>query len=404
MKDPSRIRITGPFKPYIEHVWTELLAQGYTPLSSRDLLYLMAHLSGWLEGNGLQPHELTDARLEAFIVERRRAGHTKHLSRQSLDTILEHLQTAGVVLPSQAQEPAANELDRLLKEYEQYLVEERALVPTTRRCYQSIARRFLTERFGQEGLELNRLSIADVTTYVVRQSRTSNGHGSKYAATALRSVLRYLYLRGDLSSDLTCAVPRVAGWRQASLPRALAPKEVQRLLQRCDRRTHPGRRDFAVLVLLARFGLRASEVAALELDDFDWTRGELVIRGKRREDRLPLPNDVGEAVVAYLRFARPQTTNCRKLFLSCIAPLGEISSTAVRNIVRRASVRAGLSPIGSHRLRHSAATQMLRQGASLSEIAHVLRHRNLDTTAIYAKIDRNALRELAQPWPDGGVR
>jgi site-specific recombinase XerD len=273
----------------------------------------------------------------------------------------------------------------------------------TVRHYQSIARRFLSDRFGQNGLELSRLNTADVASYVVRQSRTSSVHWAKYMVTALRSVLRYLFLRGELVSDLACAVPKVAGWRQASLPKALSPKEVQQLLQSCDRRTHLGRRDFAVLVLMVRLGLRAGEVAALEFDDFDWTRGEVVIRGKGREDRLPVPSDVGEAVVAYLRFARPQTTNCRKLFLSCNAPLRAISSYAVMKVVPRACIRAGLTPIGSHRLRHSAATQMLHQGASLSEIAQVLRHRSLDTTAIYAKVDRCALQQLAQLWP-GGVR
>jgi site-specific recombinase XerD len=218
--------------------------------------------------------------------------------------------------------------------------------------------------------------------------------------TPLRSVLRFPFVRGELATDRASVIPRVAGWRQASLPKDLPAQYVQRLLRSCDRRTHLGRRDFAVLVVLERFGLRAGEVAALELDDFDWTGGEMVIRGKGREDRLPLPCDVGEAVVAYLRRGRPQTS-CRKLFLSSIAPVGEISSCAVRKIVRRACIRAGLAPIGSHRLRHTAATAMLRKGASLSEIAQVLRHRSVDTTAIYAKVDRHALRELAQPWPGG---
>ncbi len=400
MIEPSHIQVSGPLNPHVAHVWSELLAQGYTPLSSGQLLRLMAHLSRWMEGTGLKAHELTSERIEKFLRERRRTGHTKHLTSRSLGPILEHLQTAGVVLQSEHEEPTANEQDRLLDSYGQYLVQESAVVPMTVRHYQSIARSFLSDIFGQDKLELRRLNTADVTNFVLRQSRTVSVNRTKYVVTALRSVLHFLFLRGELANDLAGAIPRIAGWRQASLPKGLASQQVQRLLRSCDRRTHLGRRNFAVLLLLVRFGLRAGEVAALELEDFDWTRGEVVIRGKGREDRLPLPCDVGEAVVAYLRCARPQTT-CRKLFLSKIAPLREISGCAVRRMVRRACMRAGLAPIGTHRLRHSAATEMLRKGASLSEIAQVLRHRSVDTTAIYAKVDRRALRGLAQPWPGG---
>ena len=240
------------------------------------------------------------------------------------------------------------------------------MVPVAVRHYQSIAWGFLSDVFGEKRLELNRLGTSDVVSFVVRQSRKYSISWAKYTVTALRSVLRFLFLHGELASDLTGAVPAVAVWRQASLPKALPPGQVQRLLRNCDRRTHSGRRDFAVLTLLVRFGLRAGEVAALDLDDFDWAHGEIVIRGKGlREDRLPLTCDVGEAIVAYVSRTRPQT-HCRRLFISSIAPLRGITGCAVARIVRRACIRAGLEPIGSHRLRHSAATHMLRKGASLS--------------------------------------
>ncbi|HLE22519.1 MAG TPA: tyrosine-type recombinase/integrase [Vicinamibacteria bacterium] len=399
MVDPSRIQITGPLKSYVEHVWSELLAQGYTALSSRLLLNLMAHLSRWLEGIGLQARELTNKGIEDFLEKRREAGYTKHLSRRALEPILEHLQTAGLVFELEPAKATANERDRLLEEYRQYLIQERAVVPVTVRHYESIARNFLSDVFGENRLELDRLCAADVVSFVVRQSHISSVSWAKYTVTALRSVLRFLFLRGELANDLVGAVPGVAAWRQASLPKALPLRQVQQLLRNCDRRTHLGRRDFAVLTLLVRFGLRAGEVADLELDDIHWTRGEIVIRGKGlREDRLPLACDVAEAIVAYLRRSRPQTS-CRRFFLSSIAPLRGITGCAVGRIVHRACIRAGLAPIGSHRLRHSAATQMLRKGASLSEIAQVLRHRKVDTTAIYAKVDRRGLRELARPWP-----
>jgi integrase/recombinase XerD len=403
MVDPSRIRITGPLKPHVELVWSGLLALGYTPLSSRNLLCLMARLSRWLEGRGLQAHHVTSARIEEFLDERRKTGYTVYVSSRGLEPVLEHLQTAGVVpLPEQA-EPPGRERDRLLSDYGRYLLQERALVPTTVRRYQYVAQGFLSRCFEQGTLQLSRLGAGDVASFVVCQSRMSSIASAKYTVTALRSLLRFLCFRGDLTTDLVGAVPAVAGCRQASLPKALPPQQVQQLLESCDRGTHGGRRDFAVLLLLVRLGLRAGEVAALELDDFDWAQGEVVVRGKRlREDRLPLPCDVGEAIATYLRCGRPQAT-CRRLFLSRRAPLRGLSGSAVGQIVRQACRRAGLPRSGSHRLRHSAATQMLRNGASLSEIAQVLRHHSVDTTAIYAKVDRRGLRELAQPWPGGGA-
>ena len=402
MIDPSRFQITGPLKPYVEHVWTALLAQGYTPLSGGKLVHLMAHLSGWLEGHGLEAKELTQPRIEDFLEARREAGHTNHLSRQGLEPILEHLRTAGGVSGSEQREPEANERNRLFTDYAEYLVQERGVVPMTVRKYQSIARNFMLERFGEDKLELSQLSADDVVNFVVGQSRKSSVNWTKYTVTALRSMLHFLYLRGELATDLVGAVGPVASWRQTSLPKALPADQVQRLIHSCDRRTHLGRRNFAVMLLLARFGLRAGEVAALELDDFHWAQGEFVIRGKGREDRLPLSCDVGEAVVAYISRGRPQTS-LRKLFLSSIAPLRGITGNTVTKIVRRACTHCGLAPIGSHRLRHSAATEMLRKGGTLTEIAQVLGHRSVDTTAIYAKVDRLRLREVAQPWPEGGV-
>ena len=399
MVDPSRIRITGPLMSHVELVWSGLLAQGYTPLSSRNLLHLMAHLSRWLEVRALQAHDLTNGRIEEFLDERRQAGLTVYVCGRGLQPILEHLETAGVIAPAEQAGHPATEQGRLLRDYGQYLLQERALVSTTVRHYQSVARSFLSDSSEQGTLQLSRLSAGDVASFVVNQSRTSSVAWAKYTVTVLRSLLRFLYFRGDLATDLVGAVPAVAGWRQASLPKALPSQQVQQLLESCNCRTDGGRRDFAVLLLLVRLGLRAGEVATLELDDFNWTQGEVVVRGKRRrEDRLPLPCDVGEAIVAYLRGGRSQTT-CRRLFLSIRAPLRGLSGSAVRQIVRQACRRAGLPPTGAHRLRHTAATEMLRKGTSLSEIAQVLRHHSLDTTAIYAKVDRCALRKLAQPWP-----
>jgi integrase len=222
---------------------------------------------------------------------------------------------------------------------------------------------------------------------------------AKYLVTVLRSLLRFLFLTGVTERELASAVPAVAGWRGSHLPRAIPSVQVAALLGSCDRRRRVGRRDYAILTVLVRLGLRAGEVAALALSDVDWRRGEVVIRGKgRRDERLPLPADVGEAIVGYLRRGRPQSTSAM-VFLRARAPHGPMTTFAVTLVVRRASERVGLGPWCAHRLRHTAGTELLRAGGSLAEVGQVLRHRHVATTAIYAKVDRTALRGLAQPWP-----
>ena len=232
-------------------------------------------------------------------------------------------------------------------------------------------------------------------------ARESSVRQAKLTVTALRSFLGYLHLRGQCG-DLSGALPMVAGYRLSGLPKAIGDDEVRRLLESCNRKTATGCRDLAILLLLCRLGLRACEVAALEVGDVRWVQGELHVRGKGSEGRLPLPQDVGEAVAHYLRDWRPRSTS-QRIFLQASAPFRDLRANVVVKIVRRVAVRAGLPPIAAHRLRHTAGTTMLRKGASLAEIAHVLRHRCVDTTAIYAKVDRNALRALARRWP-GGAR
>jgi site-specific recombinase XerD len=218
-------------------------------------------------------------------------------------------------------------------------------------------------------------------------------------ATGLRSFLGFALLEGLIAAPLASAVPSAARWSGAALPRALAPGQVATLLASCDRRRPTGRRDYAILVLLVRLGLRAAEVAALRLEEIDWRAGEIVVRGRARtEEVLPLPSDVGAAIAAYLRRGRPRRPE-REVFLRVLAPLRGLNPDGVSEVVRAASERAGLGSFGSHRLRHTAGTEMLRAGASLSEVAQVLRHRSIATTAIYAKVDHLALRALAMPWP-----
>jgi len=395
-------RISGPLAPYISGVWSHLIAQGYTPLTSRNLLRLASHLSRWLVDAKLQLSDLTREHVETFFGERRRAGYRSFFTPRSLGSILRYLEAKGVVsLPEAVVLRSA--VDDLLDEYEQFLVKERGLEASTRSYYRSYAQKFLSHRFGSSSLELSRLNANDITGFILHESETSSVGTTKLMVTVVRSLLRFLHLRGDLQSDLVGAVPAVAGWRQAGVPKFISPRELRLLLKSCDRRTHVGRRDFAILLLLARLGLRSCEVAAVELDDIDWRAGELILHGKgRTESRLPLPSDVGQAIAGYLQRGRPSPlSTSRSVFLTSRAPYRRLTGHRVTARVADASARAGLRRISAHRLRHTTATQMLRRGATLDEVALVLRHRSVDTTAIYAKVDHSTLRELAQPWPGG---
>ncbi len=283
---------------------------------------------------------------------------------------------------------------------------ERGLSAGTVRGYVDVVRPFLAGRVSAEGVDLERLGPADVSAYVVAACREPRGRGgsARLMVTGLRSLLGFLHVDGVVTESLTAAVPSVAGWRLAGLPRALEPGQVRALLASCDRRSAHGRRDFAILTLLARLGLRRGEVAGLRLDQIDWRSGELVILGKGgRPGRLPLPADVGEAVAGYLRRGRPSSAEGRCVFVRVKAPHRPLTPGGVTNVVIAAGRRAGLGDVTAHRLRHSAATELLRAGAPLEEISQLLRHRRPLTTAIYAKVDREALRSLAQSWPGGAA-
>jgi site-specific recombinase XerD len=314
---------------------------------------------------------------------------------------LAFLREAGVV-PHPAPPPCEGPLERLVDDYRRYLVQERGVTEKTIKRYERVARLFLGERAQGGSLDLERLTAADVTEFLVRECPKRSVPGARELAQSLRPLLRYLYVAGVIGTPLRWAVPRVADLRDRSLPRGLDSVAVRKLLCSCDRRSTVGRRDYAVLLLMVRLGLRAGEVAALKLGDVDWRRGEIVVRGKGpRLDRLPLPVDVGEALVSYLR-RRPQSRS-RALFLKVRAPAGPLTTGVVECVVRDACRRAGLPVVGPHRLRHTAATEMLNASASLAEIGQVLRHRDTRTTARYAKVDRSRLRALAQPWPGGAA-
>lgn len=403
MHDPSKVRVSGPLQPYAPGFAVALAGLGYTPLSTVLQLRLVAHLSRWLEAEEVAPEGLLPAVIERFLEARRAAGYTHYASARAMRPVIEYLGRLGVVAPPPEREPATP-LEVLLERYRRYLTIERSLAPSTARGYLDAVRPFLAGRVTAAGLDLAELTAADIMAFVAARC-PGQAHGSaRLTVTALRSLLGFLHLDGILPRSLVAAVPRVAGWRLAGLPKGLEPAEIRRLLETCDQRRATGCRDIAILTLLVRLGLRAGEVARLGLDDIDWRAGELVISGKgNRAERLPLPADVGTALVEYLRRGRPASAQGRTVFVRLKAPHRALTSSGVSQVVAAAGGRAGLGPLHAHRLRHTAATEMLRAGGSLAEIGQVLRHRRQLTTAIYAKVDRRALRVLARPWPGGAA-
>jgi site-specific recombinase XerD len=363
---------------------------------------MVADFSRWLQRRKLRAAEVDEQIVVKYLRRRRRRGQG---DARTLCDLLELLREAAVV-PRPKPDDDENESQRLEREFGQYLTVERGLSQATLKNSLPFVRSFLEHRFRESPVVMCEVRAPDVKRFLLQKLHTVGPARTKLMVGALRSFFRFLRWRGDIALDLASTVPKVADWRLSDLPKSLQADEVQRLISSCGRETVTGQRDYTLLLLLARLGLRAGEVVALTLDDLDWEAGELTVRGKGgREDRLPIPRDVGQAMAAYLRQGRPRDCSTRRLFVRRRAPLrGFASSVAVCTIVRRALARAGIeSPRkGAHLLRHSLATEMLRRGASLAEVGEILRHRLVDTTSIYAKVDLVALRALAHPWPSGG--
>ena len=390
------VGVTGPLAGIADRFRGALAEQGYTPLSAANQLRLLAHLSRWMESESLSPAEVTDVELERFLAARRRVGYTCWLSWRGLRPLVAVLRIDGVIPGSPVPVPSA--VDVLLGEFVEFLCVEKGLASSTVAGLERVARRFLTT-VAVEGL-----SAADVVAYVGATAQGVAVGTAKLELTGLRSLLRFLHVSGRLGADLSPAVLAAAGWRDTGVAKGLSDGEVARLLAACDPDRPTGRRARALVLLVLRLGLRRGEVARLRLDDIDWRAGEITIVGKaNRVERLPLPVDVGEALSDYLVHERPTGSGARAVFLRVRAPRGPMTSGALGAVVQNLAARAGLAGVGAHRLRHTAAMAMLREGADLIEVGQVLRHRNLATTAIYAKVDLVRLRRLARPWPRPAV-
>jgi site-specific recombinase XerD len=377
------------------------MEDGYADATVKSKLWVLANFGRWLGRRGLSVTKVDERLVEAFVKDKERV---RRGDLRTLQQFLDHLRK-GHIVPDRKLVSDKSPWADILSRYEKHLRSERGLVTVTIINYQPFVRKFLVERFRERPFSLRELKPSDISDFVLRHCRSMSVRRAQLMTTAFRSFFRFLFQNGELQVDLASSVPAVADWRLSTVPKYLIPEEVKRVLKACNRRTSTGRRDYAILLLLARLGLRAGEVVALQIDDIDWRAGEIVIRGKGLfHDRMPLPTDVGEALTSYLRRDRP-ACQTRRVFVCMKAPRrGFASPSTLTTIVHRALERANLHPIfrGAHLLRHSLATSMLRAGATMGEIGEILRHRVASTTEIYAKVDFESLRSLAQPWPIGG--
>lgn len=386
----------GPLAIHVDAFAEQLARQGYSGATAREKLRLVAHLSRWLARNNVRAEDLDEACIGRFRRYRRQRGRIDHQAAATGKALLRQLREMGVI-PLATDRDAHDTRCRAVDDYRRYLAQERGLASATIDNYVPVVRDFVAGRPAP----LDGLCLNDIRAFIRRRSTRISRRRLQLEVTALRSFLRYLQQRGTISAGLAAAVPMVANWRRAEVPKTITPGQVEQLLASCDAATAAGRRDRAILLLLAKLGLRASEVVSLRLNDIDWTAGTFVVRGKgSRQEVLPLLDDIGQALADYLADGRA-VCDSRRVFVRLCAPYRELKTPSLCDIVKRALARAGIdAPFkGAHLLRHSLATRLLSGGASLAEIGELLRHERLETTQIYAKLDLGALRSLAQPWP-----
>jgi integrase/recombinase XerD len=398
--------VSGPLAGYSADFRQALIDRGYARRTIGDQMSMMAHLSRWLQHQCLDVTALQSAaEIDRFFAERRACGCRTRISNVALAGLLAFLREREIIGP--VTKPLDDPAERLLAEYRVYLSDERGTAASTIRGFTACAAMFL-DAIAVSGKSfdetLNELSAAGITRFVAGWARSRSHAYGKSMVSALRSLLRFLHVAGYIARPLDTAVPAVPGWEPVREPHRVSGREITAVLAACDRESARGCRDYAILMLLVRLGLRAAEVAGIRIGDIDWQQGVLAVRGKGSTlDELPLPSDVGAAMAGYVRHGRPRSGS-RLLFVSVRAPFEGLSPESVGSVVHRACGQAGLDRFGPHRLRHAVACQLQRDGASLEEIGQLLRQRDPRTTARYAAVDAAALTALARPCPEGAAR
>jgi len=386
------------FGAHVDGLTEDLSHKGYARQSVRSAIAAVRGFGRWMGCRDLRVQDVSEKLIAEFGRGRRAWIRCGRLA--ALHALLTRLRQLG--LASARVQPEGGPLERIEQDFATFLSRERALSTATVRNYCPVARTFLAERFAAGSVEVARLRLVDIHEFVLRRVHSCCPKRMQLILTALRSFLRFLYLRGQIAVPLADHIPTVAGWRLSETPKWVDADAIERTLASCDRRSDIGQRDYAILLLLARLGLRAGEIVSMELDDIRWETGEIRVCGKGQQlKRFPLPQDVGQAVAAYLKNVR-RPCSSRRVFLRTRAPYrGLGNSSSLDKIVSQALSRAGLDPPckGAHLFRHSLATNMLQNGATLTEIGQILHHKSPNTTAIYAKVDISGLRALARPWP-----
>ena len=394
----------GPLGDHIDAFMESLAARGYARASIRRAIWLVGDLSRWMLRRGTSADQLSATGIDAFLHCRKGRRTPRWEDRPTLERLLSHLVERGIVVKPAIAAPPQSPAQCMAESFGDYLRNMRNLAPTTIHGSVRAARKLLASLFGDAEVDFGQVTAAGVIEFVRKATVRCTSRSAYRVISDVRTFLRFAHYRGLTGIDYSGCIPSPANWSLASIPKALDEDSVRRVLAHCDRTTANGCRAYAIVLLLARLGLRAGEVAAMRLDEVDWEAGELTVRnGETRLDRMPWPHDVGAALTEYLRDGRPRCST-RHVFVRAQAPRTAFSAgSAIASITRRAFRRAELDPPskGAHVLRHSLATQMLRRGASLAEIGEVLRHRKQSTTAIYAKVDLATLRSLALPWPGG---
>jgi site-specific recombinase XerD len=391
----------NPLTPYIEPYTEQLRAEGYARNTVETQRRAVADFGRWLATHRIAAQAITAEHIQAFL--RNRPGCLRRGDGAGLSRLWTLLRRRGVTPTPPG--PRAIPADQVCEAFRRYLLQERGLAPVTVAYYVAFVREFLLARFEAGPIRLAALVARDITGFVQQWAVTLRSRRVQLLTTALRAFLRFARYQGALTTDLAACVPAVANWADSTIPRALPRAAVEAVLAACIRQTAVGRRDYAILLLLARLGLRAGEIVALTLEDLDWRTGWITVHGKGGgQASLPLPVECGAALAAYLQHGRPRATS-RHVFLRARAPFRSFQGpAAVGSVVKRALARAGVETPrkGAHQFRHGLACDLLRHGASLAEIGELLRHRSPETTAIYAKVDLVALRPLALRWPGGG--
>ncbi len=395
----------GPLAPHLDAFAAVLSGQGYAKATTKLKIRAVSEFDQWLQKRHLVIEKLNESCINKFIRYRKK----RHLLRSGDQLALKQFVTflrEESILSTFIPEIKVSEIQCIENSFSQYLQRERGLSQVTIVNYLPTIRQFLTKRFHKRKIVFEKLCAQDISKFVLRYAHTMSPGRAKTMVNALRGFFRFLHQRGEIAIDLAAAVPTVARWQFSEIPKFLKPGQIKRLLESWDRRTGTGKRNYAILLLMARLGLRVGEIVHMELDDIFWESGELIVRGKSsRDEKLPLPHEVGQAIVTYLRDVRPHCSS-RRLFMKMVAPLqGFSSSVTVCTIVRDSLARAGVNTDfkGAHLFRHTLATNMLRGGANIAEIGKILRHQDPNSTEIYTKVDFASLRTIALPWPGGAI-